>query len=138
MPTATTVFFENQGLMDEPTPENEKVWDSLLRIGRGFVNITNPQDYGLLPGHRGRCRPVFGGHVSPTTLSCKSVCIRLGKKWSNRVERLRCVKSTGSQSERCGSQCQIQRRGTVAMHTCTITRSIVLRFLLRASCAQRI
>ncbi|KAI0115753.1 hypothetical protein GGR51DRAFT_361467 [Nemania sp. FL0031] len=36
--------------MDEPSVENQLLWDSLVPIGRGFVNISNPQDYGLLPG----------------------------------------------------------------------------------------
>ncbi|KAI1121114.1 hypothetical protein F5Y10DRAFT_288927 [Nemania abortiva] len=50
MPTVTTTFYKKQVLMDEPNAENQLVWDSLVPIGRGFVNISNPQDFGLLPG----------------------------------------------------------------------------------------
>jgi hypothetical protein len=50
VPTKTVVFSRNKALMDKPNARNEILWDSLVPIGHGFVNISNPEAYGLLPG----------------------------------------------------------------------------------------
>ncbi|KAK8040013.1 Protein of unknown function DUF3328 [Apiospora rasikravindrae] len=36
--------------MEAPNEENQRVWDALLPIGRGFVNVSSPETYGLLAG----------------------------------------------------------------------------------------
>lgn len=36
--------------MSAPNAENQKFWDSLVPPGHGFVNISDPRKYNLLPG----------------------------------------------------------------------------------------
>ena len=46
----TVVFSEIPELMEPPNTGNQKYWDSMVPIGHGFVNISNPEKYHLLPG----------------------------------------------------------------------------------------
>lgn len=48
--TTTVVFSKKTELMDPPNAGNQKTWDGLIPIGRGFVNISNAEAYGLMPG----------------------------------------------------------------------------------------
>lgn len=36
--------------MDPPNETNQQFWDALMPVGHGFVNVSNPESYGLLPG----------------------------------------------------------------------------------------
>lgn len=36
--------------MEPPNAANNEAWDNLIPIGRGFVNISNPELYHLRPG----------------------------------------------------------------------------------------
>lgn len=44
------IFSPIPALQDPPNKENDRYWDALVPIGRGFVNISNPKAYHLLPG----------------------------------------------------------------------------------------
>ncbi|KAK8093537.1 hypothetical protein PG997_000222 [Apiospora hydei] len=43
-------FPTQAGLDGAPSEENQRVWDALVPIGRGFVNVSSPETYGLLRG----------------------------------------------------------------------------------------
>lgn len=36
--------------MDPPNDVNQRFWDALTPTGHGFVNVSHPEAYGLLPG----------------------------------------------------------------------------------------
>ena len=46
----TVIFYKNAALMNPPNDANQRFWDALTPIGNGFVNISHPEAYGLLPG----------------------------------------------------------------------------------------
>lgn len=50
VPTTTVVFSKKTPLMDPPNDTNQRYWDALTPRGHGFVNVSDPEAYGLLPG----------------------------------------------------------------------------------------
>ena len=50
MPTTTVVFSKQPALMGAPNDANQRFWDALMPTGHGFVNVSDPESYGLLPG----------------------------------------------------------------------------------------
>lgn len=50
VPTKTVIFSERAALMDPPNDVNQRFWDALTPTGHGFVNVSHPEAYGLLPG----------------------------------------------------------------------------------------
>ena len=46
----TVVFSKQPALMDPPNDENQRFWDDLMPTGHGFVNVSDPESYGLRPG----------------------------------------------------------------------------------------
>ncbi|GAB7354432.1 hypothetical protein MBLNU459_g4921t3 [Dothideomycetes sp. NU459] len=50
MPTRAVVFSKKTALMDPPDETNQHVWDAMTPVGHGFVNVSQPEAYGLLPG----------------------------------------------------------------------------------------
>ena len=50
VPRTTVIFSEKTALMDPPNDANQRDWDALMPIGRGFVNVSHPEAFGLLPG----------------------------------------------------------------------------------------
>ena len=50
VPTTTIIFSKKAALMDPPSDTNQRYWDALTPSGHGFVNVSHPEAYGLLPG----------------------------------------------------------------------------------------
>ncbi|KAK8074280.1 hypothetical protein PG994_005179 [Apiospora phragmitis] len=47
---APEIFQAKPALMEAPSEENQRFWDALVPIGRGFVNVSSPEVYRLLRG----------------------------------------------------------------------------------------
>ena len=50
VPTTKVIFSKKTALMDPPSDANQRDWDALTPIGRGFFNVSHPEAFDLLPG----------------------------------------------------------------------------------------
>ena len=50
VPNTVVTFTRKKELMDRPSDGNQQYWDELTPVGHGFVNISFPERYDLLPG----------------------------------------------------------------------------------------
>lgn len=138
VPLKTVVFSRNEKLMGKPNTETDLYWDSLVPIGHGFVNISNPETYNLLPGiptHSGVDRySVAMYHQLHCLVSLSNSLALQPQKLNSR--RVCSAISIGSWSKACLHHCQTQQ-GKIwcTKYWWISTGNIALRTLRKASCA---
>ena len=138
VPTTTVTFSKNAVLENPPSNASQRFWDALWPIGDGFVNVSHPESYGLLPG----VPTDSGTDIYSVAMFHQLHCIvRTAEFDTKRVAKL--INSRvcfavigGSSSMACPRPGQIPSGRRCASSYETVTLSTALRTLLRASCVR--